>query len=80
MITAAITAAIGAIMAFFGVPPGPYLAVVAIAVKLIIVGLALLFGVKALTKKKAEAQAAAAGTPPAPGSEVAAPDKPGAAS
>jgi hypothetical protein len=46
MITAAITAAIGAILNFFGIEPGPYLVGVAIVVKVIIVGAGVLFGAR----------------------------------
>lgn len=53
MITTAITGAIGAVLAFFGVAPGPYLGAVWIAVKLVMVALALLFGARALAQKKA---------------------------
>jgi amino acid transporter len=46
MITAAITAAVAAILGLFGIKPGPYLVGVAIVVKVIIVGLTLLFGAR----------------------------------
>jgi hypothetical protein len=46
MITAAITAAVAAILGLFGIKPGPYLVGVAIVVKVIIVGLTLIFGAR----------------------------------
>jgi hypothetical protein len=67
MITTAITGAIGAILAFFGIAPGPYLGAVWIAVKLLIVGLALLFGTRALAQKKAAPALAAVHAQPEPG-------------
>ena len=62
MITTAITAAIGAALSFFGIPPGPYLGAVWIAVKLLIVGVAVLIGVRSLRKKAAEPAEKSAGT------------------
>lgn len=38
MITAAITAAVAAILAYFGIKPGVYLAGVAVAAKILVVG------------------------------------------
>jgi hypothetical protein len=69
MITTAITAAIGAVLSFFGVAPGPYLGAVWIAVKLLIVGGALLIGLRMARKKDAPADKPAA-------VDAAAPDKP----
>jgi hypothetical protein len=44
MLTSAITAAIAAVLTWFGVPPGPYIAGVWIAVKVLIVALVALVG------------------------------------
>ena len=73
MITAAITAAVAAILAFFGVEPGPYLVAVAIGVKAILVALAVLFGVKLARRRRPKEAAAPSGgegdgaAPAAPG-------------
>ena len=56
MITAAITAAIAAILGLFGIKPGPYLVGVAIVVKVIIVGLTLLFGARWAKRRAAAKQ------------------------
>jgi hypothetical protein len=47
MLTSAITAAITAVLTWLGVQPGPYIAGVWIAVKLLLVGLIALFGWRA---------------------------------
>jgi hypothetical protein len=52
MITAAITAAVGAVLSFFGIKPGPYLVGVAIGVKVIIVAVTLLFGARWLKRRQ----------------------------
>jgi hypothetical protein len=65
VLTAAITALIGGILAFFGVEPGPYLVGVAIGVKVIIVGLVAIFGARWAQKRAARAKQAAAAAPPA---------------
>jgi hypothetical protein len=52
MLTSAITAAIAAILSFFGIPPGPYLVGVAIVVKVMIVAIVALLGWRTLQKKK----------------------------
>lgn len=44
MLTSAITAIITGILAFFGIPPGPYIAGIWIAVKIIIVAVIALVG------------------------------------
>ena len=61
MLTAPITAAIGAILALFGIKPGPYLVGVAIGVKIVIVGVTVLFGAR-----WARRRAAAKNKPPGP--------------
>jgi hypothetical protein len=58
MITAAITAAIGGVLAFFGVKPGPYLVGVAAAVKVLIVVTTLVFGTRWVRRRDAAAAAA----------------------
>lgn len=57
MITTAITAAIGAILTFFGIPPGPYLGAVWIGVKICIVAIIALLGLKTLREKNKPALA-----------------------
>ena len=52
MLTSAITAAIAAILGFFGIPPGPYLVGVAIVVKVTIVAIVALLGWRTLQKKR----------------------------
>ncbi len=52
MITAAITAAIVAILNVFGIPPGPYIAGVAIGVKISLVALIALIGWRAVRKRR----------------------------
>jgi hypothetical protein len=62
MITAAITAAVAAVLALFGVKPGPYLVVVAAVVK----GLLVLGGILLARKvMKARDKPAVASEPPA---------------
>ena len=64
MFTAAITAAVAAILNLFGIKPGPYLVVVAIVVKaaFIVVGV---IATQRLLRKRAQVPAAPV-TPPAP--------------
>ena len=50
MLTSAITAAITALLTWLGIPPGPYIAGVWIAVKLLLVGLVALLGWRAARK------------------------------
>jgi amino acid transporter len=64
MITAAITAAVAAILGLFGIKPGPYLVGVAITVKVIIVALTAIFGARWAAKRAARK---AAQQPPDPG-------------
>lgn len=54
MITTAITAAIAAVLGFFGIPPGPYVGAVWLGVKLLLVGGGVLLGVRALHRRRAE--------------------------
>ncbi len=54
MLTAALTAAIAAVMSFFGVKPGPYLVVVAVVLKLLIVALGLFIAWRLGHKKKSK--------------------------
>jgi ABC-type transport system involved in cytochrome bd biosynthesis fused ATPase/permease subunit len=58
MLTAAITAAVAAVLSLFGIKPGAYLAVVALVIKLIIVAVGLYFGAK-LARRRADAAPAA---------------------
>jgi O-antigen/teichoic acid export membrane protein len=51
MVTSAITAAITAILTWLGVPPGPYIAGVWIAVKILLVGLVAFFGWRAARRR-----------------------------
>lgn len=76
MITAAITAAVGAILNLFGIPPGPYLAGVAIVVKVILVLLGMLLAAKVARKRKLTQAAEQAKAAPAP-SPAPAPADPG---
>jgi hypothetical protein len=65
VITAAITAAVAAILALFGIKPGPYLVVVAGVVKgLIVLGAVLLASRVARRARKAESAAPAPAEPP----------------
>jgi len=52
VLTAAITAAVATIMGFFGIKPGPYLVVVAIVVKGLIVAAGVLFGARWLQRRR----------------------------
>jgi amino acid transporter len=51
MLTAAITAAITAIAGLFGIKPGAWIAGVAVVVKLIIVGVTLVFSARYMKKR-----------------------------
>jgi O-antigen/teichoic acid export membrane protein len=51
MLTSAITAAIAAVLTWLGVPPGPYIAGVWIAVKLLIVALVAALGWRAVRRR-----------------------------
>ncbi len=53
MLTSAITAAITAVLTWAGVPPGPYIAGVWIAVKVLLVALIALFGWRSARKRRA---------------------------
>ena len=67
MLTAAITAAVAAVLSLFGVKPGAYLVGVAIGVKLVVVACSLMFGARLLKRRAAaKAPTAAAKTPPDP--------------
>jgi hypothetical protein len=68
VITAAITAAIAAVLALFGIKPGPYLVVVAGVVKVLVVLVGVLLGRKVWKARAARTQAAPpdALTPPVP--------------
>jgi hypothetical protein len=61
MLTSAITAAITAILTWAGIPPGPYIAGVWIAVKLLLVAIIALVGWRAARRRSR------AVTPPAGG-------------
>lgn len=52
MITSAITAIIVAVLNFFGVPPGPYVAGVWIAVKIVMVGVLALVAWRVAARRK----------------------------
>lgn len=60
MLTTAITAAITAVLTWFGVPPGPYIAVVWVLVKVLVVAVVTFLGWRALRRRKASV------TPPTP--------------
>ena len=65
MITAAITGAVAAVLALFGIPPGPYLVVVAVVVKAIIVLAGLLLARRLIHRGRSkEAERARAATEP----------------
>ena len=51
MLTSAITAAIAAVLTWLGIPPGPYIAGVWIAVKLLILALVALLGWRAVRRR-----------------------------
>jgi amino acid transporter len=55
MLTAAITAAITAILGLFGVKPGTWIVGVAIGVKIVIVAVTLIFGARFVQKRNAAA-------------------------
>jgi hypothetical protein len=65
MITAAITGAVAAVLALFGIRPGPYLVVVAVVVKAIIVLGALLLARRVVHRGRHKERVKAAGEPPA---------------
>jgi uncharacterized membrane protein HdeD (DUF308 family) len=52
MLTAGITAAIAGLLSLFGIKPGAYLVGVAIGVKLVLVGLAVVFGGRLLESRR----------------------------
>ncbi len=52
MLTSAITAAITAVLTWLGVPPGPYIAGVWIAVKLLLVALVAFVGWRAARRRR----------------------------
>ncbi|HZF48213.1 MAG TPA: hypothetical protein VE093_06170 [Polyangiaceae bacterium] len=66
MLTSAITAAVAAILSFFGIPPGPYLVGVAIGVKVTIVAIVALLGWRTLQKKKKKEASPPESSGPAP--------------
>jgi hypothetical protein len=51
MLTSAITAAIAGVLTWLGIPPGPYIAGVWIAVKLVVVAAVALVGWRAMRKR-----------------------------
>jgi O-antigen/teichoic acid export membrane protein len=51
MLTSAITAAITAVLTWLGIPPGPYIAGVWIAVKILLVAVVALFGWRAARRR-----------------------------
>ncbi|OFX20820.1 MAG: hypothetical protein A2V77_04365 [Anaeromyxobacter sp. RBG_16_69_14] len=51
MLTSAITAGITAVLIWLGIPPGPYIAVVWIAVKILLVALLALLGWRAARRR-----------------------------
>ena len=61
MLTSAITAAITAVLAWFGIPPGPYIAGVWIAVKILLVTIIALFGWRAARRRSHAAPPSAGG-------------------
>ena len=60
MITAAITAAVGAVLALFGVKPGAYLVGVAVAVKAVIVAGTVLVGARWVRRRNVSTASARA--------------------
>jgi hypothetical protein len=70
VITAAITAAVAAVLAFFGIKPGPYLVVVAAVVKGLLVLGGVLLAVRVARRKRAEAATAAPGEAAPPTAEA----------
>jgi hypothetical protein len=67
VITTAITAAITAVLSFFGIPPGPYVAGIWIGVKICVVLLVSYGGLRVLKKRKAKAAAEPRPPEPPPG-------------
>jgi hypothetical protein len=65
VITAGVTAAVAAILSLFGIKPGPYLVVVAVVVKAIVVLLGVVFGMKLARRRRAAAAASAPSAEPA---------------
>ena len=65
MITAAITAAVAAVLAFFGIKPGPYLVGVAVGVKITLVALGLLLAAR-IARRARRLQPKAPPVEPAP--------------
>lgn len=57
MLTTAVTAAIAAVLTWLGIPPGPYIAGVWIAVKVVIVALAALLAWRAARRASRRAAA-----------------------
>lgn len=55
MLTSAITAAIAAVLTWLGIPPGPYIAGVWIAVKIAIVAVVALLGLRVARGRRAPA-------------------------
>jgi hypothetical protein len=51
MLTSVITAGIAAVLTWLGIPPGPYIAGVWLAVKLLVVGVIALVGWRAARKR-----------------------------
>ena len=51
MLTSAITAGITAVRTWLGIPPGPYIAVVWVAVKILLVALVALLGWRAARRR-----------------------------
>jgi hypothetical protein len=72
MITAAITAAVAAVLSLFGIKPGPYLVGVAIGVKVTLVVVGVLFGARIMKRRN---QAKAEANPAPPTSPIQASDK-----
>lgn len=66
MLTSAITAAITAALAWLGVEPGPYVAGVWLAVKLVLVGAVALIGWRAARKRQLPAAPHEVGGAPSP--------------
>ncbi|MCS6911806.1 MAG: hypothetical protein RMK29_20790 [Myxococcales bacterium] len=62
MITTAITAAIATVLAFFGIPPGPYVGVVWLGIKLLLIGSGVWLAMRALHRKRAEPAVLEVGT------------------
>ena len=60
MITAAITAAIVWVLNIFGIPPGPYIAGIAIGVKIALVSIIAFIGWRVVRKRRAAESATAA--------------------